>query len=226
MFVADRWDPISKQPMFKSGAVRIEKIPNAGQQDGPHVREQQTAAVERASQKDAANTVSAQDLAQRHRQMELWLGETYETTVQLLQIYEKLIPKLIHDQEVEAGVRVLSKIAEDMRAQLEPQVEKLGEQKQRGYHRAHVLREALFPPENLPRSTFEVLEALQGLSVYLSHIGSSLMALEPVALAMWDNEFSAAVQFAQQCVHRMRAWVKHQLRVRSPQTLLVPVKHA
>ena len=209
--------------MFKSGAVRIEKCASRGDNDKPEVPEQQSAAIERASQKDAASTVSQSDLTQRQRQMELWLGETYETIVQLLQIYGQLIPKLIRDQEVEAGVRVLRNIAESMRARLEHHVQRLGENKQRGYHRAHVLREALFPPENSPQSTYEVLETLQGLAVYLAHIASSLVALQPVALAMWDKEFSEAVQYAQQCVHRMRAWTKQQIRVRSPQTLLVPV---
>jgi len=217
----DRWDPVSKQPMFKSGAVRIEKIVDG--KLGPQVREEQTAAVKKTTSKDAATVFSTEDLTQRERQMELWLGETYETTVQLLQIYETLIPKLIHDQEVEAGVKVMRTIAESMRARLEPQVQKYGENKQRGYHRAHVLREALFPPEDAPRSTYEVLETLQGLAVYLSHIRSSLNALQPVALAMWDSEFSDAVDYGIECLHRMRAWVKEQLRVRSPQTLLVPV---
>ncbi|KAK4159956.1 nitrate reductase [Cladorrhinum sp. PSN259] len=218
----DKWDPISKQPLFKSGAVRIEKIVDG--KEGPHVQEQQTAAVEQAAKKDAAGTTSKEDLTQRERQMELWLGETYENMVQLLQIYEKLIPKLIpHDQEVGSGVGTLHKIAEDMRARMEPHVMRLGENKQRGRHRAHILREALFPAENSHGSTYEVLETLQGLSVYLAHIRSSLTALAPVALAMWDEEFSDAVEYAQQCVSRMRAWVKQQIRVRSPQTLLVPV---
>lgn len=219
---ADLWDPISKQPLFKSGAVRIEKIVDG--KEGPHVPEQQTAAVEQASKKDAAGTTCNEDLTQRERQMELWLGETYETMLQLLQIYEKLIPELIHDHEVELGVGTLHKIAEDMRARMEPQVMKLGENKQRGRHRAHILREALFPPEGTREGTYEVLETLQGLSIYLSHIRGSLTAMEPVALAMWDEEFYDALQYAQECVHRMRAWVKEQIRVKSPQTLLVPVR--
>lgn len=146
--------------MFKSGAVRIEKCASGGDGDKPEVPEQQSAAMEQASQKDAASTVSQNDLTQRQHQMELWLGETYETAVQLLQIYSQLIPKLIRDQEVEAGVRVLRNIAEKMRARLERHVQMLGENKQRGYHRAHVLREALFPPESSPQSTYEVLETL------------------------------------------------------------------
>lgn len=171
---------------------------------------------------------TSEDHAKYERQMELFLGETYETTVQLLEIYETLIPQLVHhDQEVEGGLRMLHKLADGMRTRLEPHVQRLGENKQRGRHRAHVLREALFPhpgdDSDSPSVAYEVLETLQGLAVYLSHIQSSLTALEPVALAMWDDDFSQALKFAQQCVHRMVVWVKQQIKVRSPQTLLVPI---
>ncbi|KAK0751296.1 hypothetical protein B0T18DRAFT_387442 [Schizothecium vesticola] len=148
-------------PLFKSGAVRVEKIPDSRGGSG-------------ASVEDAATIHSTEDLTRCERQMELWLDEAYETTVQLL----------IHDQEMECGVQVLHTIAESMRARLEPQVQKLGENKQRGHHHAHILREALFPPEHAPGSPYEVLEMLQGLVVYLSHIRASLTALRPVALAM------------------------------------------
>ncbi|KXX77641.1 Nitrate reductase [Madurella mycetomatis] len=219
----DRWDPISKQPLFKSGSVRIEKIP-ASSDPGPHIPEPQTAAIQKTAAKDAVNTTDTKDLTNRERRLELWLGETYETTVQLVEIYEKLIPSLIHDLEVEAGLRVLHQIAEGMRARLEPQVAKYGENQQRGHHRAHILREALFPaPEDPWGGAYEVLEALQGLAVYLAHIQSSVTALLPAAQALWDQEFVAAVENAQGCLRRMRAWVMQQVMVRSPQTLLVPV---
>lgn len=176
------------------------------------------------SQKDAPTMFSSENLAARRRQLPLFLGTTYETTVQLLQIYEKLIPTLIHDQEVEAGVKVLHTIAESMRARLEPQVQKLGEDKQSGSRRAHTLRAALFPDEKTSRSTYEVLETLQGLGVYLAYMESSLEALQPVGLAMWDEEFVEALEYAGECVGRMRDWVRGQVKVRSPQTLLVPVE--
>lgn len=214
--------------MFKAGAVRIEMIP-ADRASGPYIPEPQTGALEEAAQKpDVSAMTNSEDQAKYERQMELFLGETYETTVQLLEIYGSLIPQLIHhDQEVEGGLRMLHKLADGMRARLEPHVQRLGENKQRGRHRAHVLREALFPhpddESDSPSIAYQVLETLQGLAVYLSHIQSSLTALEPVALAMWDAEFSQAVQSAQQCVHRMTAWVKQQIKVRSPQTLLVPI---
>lgn len=220
---------MSKQPQFKAGAVRIEKIPEGKAKDGPFIREQQSAAVKKAEEKnDASKTTTGIDDSKLERQMELWLGETYEGTVQLLEIYKELIPELIHhDQEVEGGLHVLSRLAESMRVQLEPHVLRLGENKQRGLHRAHVLRQALFPSaedvSTSPSIAYEVLETLQGLHVYLAHINSSLTALEPVAQAMWDEGFSTAVAGAQRSLHRQVAWVKQQIQTRSSQTLLVPV---
>jgi hypothetical protein len=223
----DRWDPISKQPLFKSGAVRLERLPTTTT-TGPHIREQHSAAVrhvETTLHKSAASTTTPSDLTDnRQRHLELWLGETYETTVQLLSIYSTLIPRLIHDLEVEAGLRILHRIAEEMRSALEPHVQTYGENKQRGHHRAHILREALFPREDEPRSAYEVLETLQGLAVYLAHIRVSVTALMPAAQALWDEGFVAAVGVAQGCLGRMESWVLHQIKVRSPQTLLVPVK--
>lgn len=207
--------------MFKSGAIRIEK-PVPSTTNTPHVPEQHTAAVHAASAKPTPSASSSHPNLER--QLELWLGETYETTVQLLSIYTTLIPSLIHDLEVEAGLRVLHRIAEEMNSALKPYVDKYGENKQRGRHRAHILREALFPREDCRRSAYEVLETLQGLAVYLAHIRGSVTALLPAAQALWDEGFVEAVGTAQTCLGRMESWVAQQVKVRSPQTLLVPVE--
>jgi hypothetical protein len=208
--------------MFKSGAVRVEKLP--ADTTTPHIREQHSAAVQKTSHKSASTTTTPEDFSNLERHLELWLGETYETTVQLLGIYETLLPSLINDLEVEAGLRVLHRIAEEMRAALEPHVRRYGENKQRGDHRAHVLRRALFPPPDSARGPYEVLETLQGLMVYLAHIRVSVTALLPAAQALWDEGFVEGVTTAQGCLGRMESWVRQQVKVRSPQTLLVPVK--
>ena len=214
-----QWDPISKQPTFKSGAIRIEKLPDG---PGPHIKERQSVAIELASKKDAVGTTSDADLKDRVRQLELWLGETFEAIVQLLEIFDKVIPKLIHDVEVSTGLAALRGLAEDARVQLEGPVRKYGENQQRGSQRAHILRKALFPPGDEHNSPYEVLEALQGLHLYLSHIEGGLSVLVPASQASWDADFEAAVRAASHAMHRMQSWTDQQMRVRSPQTLLVP----
>ncbi|SPQ25718.1 ce7303bf-9278-48e3-8345-00a1e71a899c [Thermothielavioides terrestris] len=240
----DRWDPISKQPYFKSGAVRLEKIPSPTSTNtstgAPHIREQHSDAIRKAAAKSAAATTasaSASDLAAgRERQLEHWLGETYETAAQLEQIYTTLLPSLIDDLEVEAGLRVLRRIGEDMRAALAPHARRHGydveDRLRSGSSRrraAQALRDALFPPDResettARRSPLEVLRALQALAVYLAHIEVGLTALLPAAQALWDEAFVEAVIKAQGCLDRMQGWVRHQVKVRSPQTLVVPVR--
>ncbi|KAH8755373.1 formate dehydrogenase subunit alpha [Diaporthe sp. PMI_573] len=69
-----QWDAISKQPTFKAGAIRIEKLPEG---TGPFAREEQSAALKRAASKEAASEATPADLTDRERALELWLGETY-----------------------------------------------------------------------------------------------------------------------------------------------------
>ncbi|KAL2166085.1 hypothetical protein VTG60DRAFT_3319 [Thermothelomyces hinnuleus] len=191
--------------MFKSGAVRLERLPPsaAATPEVPYIREQHSSALERVGTKSAAGTTARDDddLTNRERHLGSWLGETYETVVQLLSIYDTLIPSLVHDLEVEAGVRVLQRLAGQARTALEPHAwryctddsaEEDNEERRRrrrrrrrqsspGYRRAHVLRRALFPPEDAPRSAGEVLASLQGLAVYVAHVRVSVSALLPAA---------------------------------------------
>ncbi|TID07278.1 Nitrate reductase [Colletotrichum higginsianum] len=219
----ERWDPISKQPMFKSGAVRIDKIEAS---ERPQYPEQQSAAKASCSSKGADMTAAAGDQSRRKRHLESWLGETYEGIKQLSEIYTDLLPDLIHDVEIEGGIRVMRRIAEDVERKLGGQVDKFGEDVRRGSRKAATLREALFPAvgdDAAHRGPYEVMEALQGLHIYLSHIEGGLNALIPVSQACWDAEFFDAVKFGQESMHRMQSWANQQIKVRAPQTLLVPM---
>ena len=57
------------------------------------------------------------------------------------------------------------------------------------------------------------------------HVTGLVDALGPVAQALWDYEgFFEAVQFAKTELGRMQASAKQQIRVRSPQTLIVQAR--
>ncbi|CRK34308.1 hypothetical protein BN1708_006324 [Verticillium longisporum] len=214
----ERWDPISKQPTFKAGAVRIEKVTDTGKVNVP---EPQSAAEVEASNKSAHTSMADED-SMRKRQLEEWLGEAYESIIHLSEIYEDLIPDLVHDLEIEAGLRVLSRIAEGMRRRFETYIRELGEDSQRGSKKAEKLRDALFPSRDSQRSPYEVMETLQALHAYLAHIDGGLTALVPVSQAMWYQGFYDAVVEGKRSLSRMQAWVNQQIKVRAPQTLLVP----
>ncbi|KAK2017120.1 ADC-like protein [Colletotrichum eremochloae] len=189
----ERWDPISKQPMFKSGAVRVEKIEVT---EKAYLPEPQSASEQSCSSK-GVDVMAVDDSLRRKRHLETWLGETYESIKKLSDIYTNLLPDLIKDLQIEGDI-------------------------QQGSRKAKALRETIFPPMNTQRSPYEIIETLQSLHIYLSHIDGGLNALIPVSQACWDQEFFEAVQFGQTGMLRMQAWVNQQIKVRAPQCLLVP----
>lgn len=211
--------------MFKSGAVRIEKSPI--EQDGLvkiHAKEQQSAAIKKVQQNkaEADKVTTKQDRSNNVRRLELWLGATFEALKILSKIYEDIIPKLVHDLEVIGGLQVMQRITQDIIDKLKPEVEKYGESINYGRSVAGDLRVTLFPELDQGTDPYEALTALQGLEMYITYIDGHLTALGPASQAMWDQEFVDAVFYAQSCIARESAWVKQHIKVKSPQTLLVP----
>ncbi|KAG5810791.1 hypothetical protein H9Q71_005248 [Fusarium xylarioides] len=215
------WDPISKQPTFKSGAISIETVPD----DRPTAKERQSEALSKAEKNDATTSnVTENDLRNRERQLETWLGETYESILLLRDITEQLLDHLVADSEAHSGVRILIQITKDTTKRLKPHVDKFGENQARGRHAAHTQRDALFPKSDHTPNQLQVLEALRSLQVYLAHLRVGLEALNPVSQAIWDEEFFQAVLYAISQVKRMQDWVTTQIKVMAPQALLVPCK--
>ncbi|KAK4937352.1 hypothetical protein LTR28_009863 [Elasticomyces elasticus] len=203
----EQWDPVSKQPTFKSGAVRIEKISNSSSKnasnDGVVIREQQTGTVQYV-EKTKLNAADVQEDYERQTHLELWLGATYESAKLLLETYEDLGARMSHDLEIVAGL-------------------KYNASTQYGATKSRSVRDVLFPTTDTTNA-YEAMRLLMGLRVYLSNIEGHLTALRPVAQALWDGEFVDAVVEASTNVARMQAWAKYQITVRSPQTLIVPSK--
>ena len=100
-----------------------------------------------------------------------------------------------------------------------------------GEYVAKTLHDVLFPDLRQQKgegraqgwnTSYEALHIMHGLHTYVLHVTGLVDALAPVAQALWDKEFIAAVGFAKDELGRMQAWAKQQIVVRSPQTLIVP----
>jgi ferredoxin-nitrate reductase len=218
----EQWDPISKQPMFKSGAVRILKVKNTEGNVKIHAREQQTAAIKgvESNKANAHNLLQPQD---RKRYLEPWLANTYEAIIILLDLYNKRIPPLITDLEILAGLKKLSTITSHIEQSLNPYMYKFAISKSQHDHSISItLCDALFSTPGEGPAAYKLLLLLQGLEVYLSHLSGLLTVLLPASAAMWDGEFVGAVKFGMAQVERQLAWVRHEMKVKSPQTLVVP----
>lgn len=174
---------------------------------------------------DAANVANN---AERERHLEHWLGTTYQAIACLSNTYENLIPSLIHDLEVQEGLRILQNITWNTLDLLKPFTEKYHTNNKYGHEISRHLISSVFPdPKNEQHtakynSPYGALIALTGLHVYLSNVEAHLTALRPVSQALWDKDFQTAVEAAKSNVQRMQSWVRRQINVRSPQTLVVP----
>ncbi|KAK4495423.1 hypothetical protein PRZ48_013754 [Zasmidium cellare] len=215
----ERWDSVSKQPRFKSGAVRIERCPDAQLANSAVVVKSQQPSYE---QQVAKNKPNAADVGNKAAHLAHWLGTTFQALNVLQDTFSGLLPCLITDHEVQSGVEVLQKITTNALNRLRPFCERYHTKSKYGHDVSKVLREGLFPPRDTQHSSYETLVVLTGLQTYISNIEAHLSALVPVSQALWAADFVAAVQGASEDVARMQKWVKQQLSVRAAQTLIVP----
>jgi hypothetical protein len=130
----------------------------------------------------------------------------------------------VSDKEMHAGITVLKGIAETIRHRLQPMVEKLGENKSYGRRVAIQLRDMLFPKRKARSRTYETLATLQALLMFYAHLESHFLALGQASRASWDREFIDVVEYCEEQVGRLKAWATEHLKVKAPQSLLVPDK--
>jgi len=219
----DSWDPVSKQPRFKGGAVRIKKVEQVSVTE---VKEQQTTAIKTVEETKPDATEVPTDEPHRERHIELWLGATNESIKLFAKSCTTMFPQLVNDLEVVSGLKVLATIANQTLDVLAPFVEKYHSDSTYGYAVSEGLEKAVFPwhKKDETASSYGTLAILQGLLIYLSNTHGHLLALQPASAALWDKEFVAAVHKANENINRCMAWAKHQITVRAPQTLIVPTK--
>ncbi len=147
---------------------------------------------------------------------------TLEAVDVLVEICDRLIPTLIHDLEVSYGIKIMRRISEDIRSTIKPYAPG-GEAEIDRKGTSRTLCDTLFPERRRGwNQAYEALVALQGLQMYLGHVHGLVVALTPTTQAMWDTAFNEAVVYCQTQTERQQAWVRQQIAVRSPQTLLVP----
>lgn len=224
----ERWDPVSKQPMFKSGAVRVTKSPS---KDGEvTIHEQQSQYVQK-TEKESATFAGPGDVHTNdklERMLEYWLGATLSSLYLLVDICEHIIPRVKGaDFEISGGMTVMKQLTQSCLDKLQPASEHYKVDLELGHEASEALRHRLFP-DNLIDVTgspaYDVLVILQSFHLFLSHLEAHLFALEPTAQADWNADFADAVGHVSTQVDRMKAWNKQQMHSRGPQTLLVPCK--
>jgi len=222
--------------MFKSGALRITKIPPQQTNIGEvqiHAKNPMTETVKRIERKAAhlAEGNDTHDEERRERFLEYWLGDTFSSIETLLDICDHVMPRVQGvDAEMSSAVGTMHRITQSCLHRLKPITENYATDLKFGHETSVALKNMLFPDAiaaGLSGSpAYDCLVALQGFTLYLGHIEARAIALSPSCQAIWDPEFIDAIKYVLTQCERMKALVEHQLKVRAPQTLLVPSKHA
>ena len=218
----ERWDPVSKQPCFKAGAVKITKCQEEPQKRNTVFVKSQQISNEQQAARNKPDADKVGDTSEREQHLALWLSFTVESLVVLSDTFTDLVPSLVNDLEVQSGLRILDQIAMQALDILRPHSQRYHSDGKYGHEILTHLRNGLFPRKGTPHSSYETLVTLASLQTYLGSIEGHLAALAPVSQALWDPGFVEAVQRATSCVARMQKWVRQQLTVRAPQTLCVP----
>ncbi|KAK5532645.1 hypothetical protein LTR23_009455 [Exophiala sp. CCFEE 6169] len=228
-----QWDPVSKQPQFKSGAVRVTKIdPSDG--DQPRAPELQTAAIrtkEEHNQKQAREAGCKRGEEPTERFLGYWLGATFASIETLRDICDDLIPRIVHaDYEISSGMVVMHRIITSCIERLGPFTVKCRIEHPYGQQTSLDLKKRLFPDILAGgisgSNAYDILITLQSFYLFLGHVEGHVITLVPAAQASWDKEFFEAVNFVNTQIGRMFAWTKQQMGSRGPQALLVPGRAA
>lgn len=190
----DTWDFISKQPVFKSGAVKVE--PAGVEIHGVHrpkVPNKQTPKTEHKA-----------------RMLESFIEKFGVDLITLGEMYSRLRERE-KNYELREGMHVLQNITQNMQARLQPIFTRYG-----------VFEKIQKAELQLDLPDSGVLSMLQYIFTHLSQVQAHIIVLTPTAGAMWDSEFVETIGFCEKELGRQISWTRNEMSVRAPQTLIVP----
>ena len=220
----ERWDSVSKQPLFKSGAVRVKKV-NGVQ---VHAKERHTSFVEKKEQDRTQPGDYAGKNDKRARLLETWMSNTITSFETLRDICDHVIPQVEGaDFEISSGMQVMHGILTSCIDRAKPICEKYNIKQSHRHEMSETLRKHLFPEQLLEFSgspTYDVMRILTAFYLFLAQIEAHLIALLPAAQAVWDEEFVKLVEHQNEQIGRIKAWTQQQLKSRGPQILMVPCR--
>lgn len=219
----ENWDSVSKQPMFKSGAISVQKADYSPSGEVKlHSKAPNLAASRQvAEEKPDAQRVGYGD-APRERHLEIWLGATERAFQLLSDRFESIESRHTADPEIMKGMQDCDRILTASVKNLSSHCRKYEESGVYDHTATEAIFNAVAPADESPHGPYESLCALMGLFSFMAYLEIHLDALVPCSAALWDKEFISVVKEAQQGVTRVKAWLKSVIAIKSPQTLIVP----
>ena len=241
---ATTWDPVSKQPLFKSGAVRVTRV--AGTRQGkegteeekgePAAPQLQSAAIQRAQTKSQQTPGSSPHI-RRHRHLEDALL-TFQLTIERLEAaYEDMAGRHAKDVEMRGGLKVMLRLARKSRETIQPLVQRYADDDaEETKARREGLRamqgamvDAMVAP--LPKTgatgvseAFATLRDCQALVGVCALLQVQLSALQPTGAALQDKEMVEVVSGLEAEVTRQQKWATTMVKAKAAQTLIVAME--
>ncbi|KAG7531329.1 hypothetical protein FFLO_04450 [Filobasidium floriforme] len=212
------WDRNSKQPIFKTGGVKITKVTG----DKVSIPSKQKEAVKQMESPAYYEAQAKDDFEERIRHLEDYMGLWDDCSKEICDVLDMLSKRLKNDFEIASGMLILKDFIVQSIEALKPFSEKYGARDQEAERDTKAIRAALFPDSRTGHGSFELLLDVQGLYTMLGITKGYLTALLPVSKAEQDKEFTEAVKLAQELVQRSLSWAHSQIQVKAVHSLIVP----
>ncbi|GAA5964111.1 hypothetical protein JCM8115_005345 [Rhodotorula mucilaginosa] len=214
------WDFVSKQPAFKSGAVRLTRLEPGVQ---IHAQSQQYETEQKKSQAVRSNGAGNHDRTEHHRYLLDAIGEFEVFSREILDLMSQLAKKYSSAMEISHGLKLHKKLCKENVDKLQPFVEKYKDDERNAKVDVASLRAALFPENRRESGPYQTMMDLQGLATMTAHLLGWLAVLNPALQALHDVDFAEAISHATRSFSMLRAWSEDHNKVAAPQTLIVPV---
>jgi ferredoxin-nitrate reductase len=215
------WDPVSKQPHFKGGAVRIEKIAAArsGQpEDMQATRDRQSVGEALGHAAHAAVKAVEQAVAPPRPHVADYLGLLRASEEILADAFERVKANHPDVPDVETECSLFAGWSRQAADELGRFAERYGT------HQAGEPKrlEKVLVKRRMVRSGFHLVRDLHDLFLLVNEGLISLTILHQAAMALRDGELEAALEAIQQRNDRQRRWLKTRIEQAAPQALTVP----
>jgi hypothetical protein len=212
------WDPVSKQPLYKTAAVQLRKAGAVQSSLG------QRAADGAAKLADRAKELTDKVLSSAHQSRSHvpdHLGLLAEANEEFIQACDSVSAHHIEETEVRYVLSLLAGFSREAVETLKPFRAKYGHRDSR---EAKNLRKELFSSTHI--GALGLLRDLQNLFVLASEAQILLTTILQASQALRDPELLMACHHLQGQNKRQLAWLDTQIKHRAPHTLIVPCDHS
>lgn len=214
------WDPISKQPYFKTAAAQLSKagteplgtiVEEAGKEEClPSVTAREGIIVE------GAREVTTEGEHQERSHVPDYLGILYACNDEFIKACDSVSQNNATHLEIVARLRILKQYSSEAKALLDPFLDKYG---RRIPDEPDRLRKVLFKKRS---GEFGLIRDLQDLYVMASDTQIALEIIRPTALMLRDKELRDACDQIIEYDKKQMGWITTQLQLKAPHNVVVP----